>query len=1111
MALIGPILDDRTYEQLRDELVRRIPVYTPEWTDHNESDPGIALLELFAYLGEIAALPVQPDPRQPPRSRSSTCSACSRGRPQVARALLAACRPSRPQGVHVPTGDRGQRGRTSRSRPRTRCTSGRSRPRRRQAAARGRSSADPTTSAAREQHRRGDARRWLPARADFRQPTPAADVLPASSRARRPVPAPAPVPRREPRRSTSRCGWPGRQDAPTSRPSMLGRHALRRRRLRRGAARRPFDLVDATARRPAAGRLADTLTARPAGGAAGSCGPGRTRRPTTRGRAGRSSATPPAGMTTTGVVQLELPGRFPAHGPRSRPGRRLDRPPPLDDAELAARVVAWLQVARPRRRERRDPRAVAGSGSTPSESSRRRPAAPELLGTGTGEPGQRYQLAQRPVLAGTVELEVEEDDGWTRWTEVETLARAEPDDPHFTVDPQAGLVTFGTRSRVPQLGERIRVVLLPVRRRRAGNVPAGAITPLTGVAAVKVTNLLPRTGGATPRRWPRPSTRSPREVHRRDRAVTAEDFRALALRGRRRAPGRDAAAVPPRHPGPCAAPAWSASSSFPTEDLRNPGAPLPDLGLLRRVAAYLDPRRLVTTELYVIPPTYREIAVSVGVQRPGRLPGRRGPPLGRADPAPVPRAAAAVRPERVGLAAGRAVRRAELEAVAVQVDGVEYVDDDLQLARRSRCHLADGAGGDPQRAGRCRSCRPSRWSPGPRCPSALGYTPPPTPTPTRSSCRSRRRCAEPDDRALQPALRPGPVAAAATTTAPAGRRTGRGRARLVRAGRRSARPAGAGTARPVSPSTGGVGPTARAGRRRVVVLPYGVRLQPVRAKRLARATLASRAGGRRGPAAVRRRAGRAPGAGGRPVGAAADSARSPRPRADRPPGRRGGRRVRRPGPDRRPGGDWSAVRGRRGPLPGPAPQPAARRAHGLRPSRLVVDRSRRGPGAVAEPGTGRAPSWRPPTGAGPRGAGGHRPRGRQPRSPGRGPRTGQPFRVSLTVPAGWDELEPLDCPRLRRRSDRAPTPRRRSSTPAAGWPARPAARPAYRSQGRLVTYRLDSRDLRRPVGAGLPRRVRARRHLGPGRGADHRRRRGRRPDAARGLRSTTRATSCTRS
>src|SRR5262249_40098322 len=52
MSLPSPILDDRSYAQLRDELVRRIPVYNPEWTDHNPSDPGITLLELFAFLGE---------------------------------------------------------------------------------------------------------------------------------------------------------------------------------------------------------------------------------------------------------------------------------------------------------------------------------------------------------------------------------------------------------------------------------------------------------------------------------------------------------------------------------------------------------------------------------------------------------------------------------------------------------------------------------------------------------------------------------------------------------------------------------------------------------------------------------------------------------------------------------------------------------------------------------------------------------------------------------------------------------------------------------------------------------------------------------------------------
>lgn len=47
-----PNLDDRTFEQIKKELLLRIPRYTPEWTDWNESDPGVTLVELFAWLAE---------------------------------------------------------------------------------------------------------------------------------------------------------------------------------------------------------------------------------------------------------------------------------------------------------------------------------------------------------------------------------------------------------------------------------------------------------------------------------------------------------------------------------------------------------------------------------------------------------------------------------------------------------------------------------------------------------------------------------------------------------------------------------------------------------------------------------------------------------------------------------------------------------------------------------------------------------------------------------------------------------------------------------------------------------------------------------------------------
>lgn len=52
MTLEIPDLDDRAYEELIEDLRKRIPVHAPQWTDHNAHDPGIALLELLAWLAE---------------------------------------------------------------------------------------------------------------------------------------------------------------------------------------------------------------------------------------------------------------------------------------------------------------------------------------------------------------------------------------------------------------------------------------------------------------------------------------------------------------------------------------------------------------------------------------------------------------------------------------------------------------------------------------------------------------------------------------------------------------------------------------------------------------------------------------------------------------------------------------------------------------------------------------------------------------------------------------------------------------------------------------------------------------------------------------------------
>jgi hypothetical protein len=53
MALTLPNLDDRSWDELVAEGRSLIPNWAPDWTNHNAADPGITLIELFAYLSEM--------------------------------------------------------------------------------------------------------------------------------------------------------------------------------------------------------------------------------------------------------------------------------------------------------------------------------------------------------------------------------------------------------------------------------------------------------------------------------------------------------------------------------------------------------------------------------------------------------------------------------------------------------------------------------------------------------------------------------------------------------------------------------------------------------------------------------------------------------------------------------------------------------------------------------------------------------------------------------------------------------------------------------------------------------------------------------------------------
>lgn len=661
MALISPTLDNRSFEQLRDELIKRIPVYAPEWTNHNASDPGIALLELFAYLGEsllyrfnqipdttkiefLRLLGVQPRPAQP------------------AQVLIAAST-ELPEGVQILKDTEAKAGAVSFQ------TTDEVYVWPLEVAAAGKTPVEPVETTA-DQERRDDAL----ARANVTDPETAqfyeTTLVPADPLAADAQPLDVSA-------QLDQALWIALLTKATTQFEKLQGQVLFVGIAFDETIPQPFALqnLDTAAEYQSTGltvdpppmlwRLwngpADTRGDKPALTVVDIVGD------TTQG------------LVTTGVVKVSLPAQLPRIGLTT--AGDSDSPPPLTDDKLAARVVGWLQVTRPDTTTSGDSiHRVRWVGLNSVSAVQSRTAAAELLGTGTGDSDQRYPLNQRPVLPATVQLQVEELDGFRDWTEVETFVASGPDDRHYTVDHTAGAVSFGgtVAGRVPQIGERIRVLTYRYGGGVAGNVPAGAVTAVTGVAGVKVTNPTPAVGGADSVSLADALDAIPAEVHRRDRAVIAEDFRDLAaeVTGVARAE-----TLPLLHPDTPLVQAAGVVSVviFPDEDRRNPNAPSPDLGLLRRVANYLDQRRLVTTELYVIPPTYRQLSVSVGVQvREGYQVDavRRWVELIlRQYLAPLP----PLGPDGYGWPLGRAVRRAELEAVAVQVEGVEFLQG-LRLA-----------------------------------------------------------------------------------------------------------------------------------------------------------------------------------------------------------------------------------------------------------------------------------------------------------------------------------------------------------------------------------------------------------------------------------------------
>ena len=185
--------------------------------------------------------------------------------------------------------------------------------------------------------------------------------------------------------------------------------------------------------------------------------------------------------------------------------------------------------------------------------------------------------------------------GFRRWHEVETLVGQPPDARVFVLDPTGGTLRFGNsvEGRAPPSGIRNIVVRrYRVASGRGGAVEADSIGKLTrSLPHLKgVSNPLPASGGSDAETLGAVMRSGPAIVKARGRAVSPNDMALFAAR----APGADVArayalrGVDPSMPG-ARLPGVVGLFVVPNRRPNDPsaGPPIPDVGTLRAVAAYL--------------------------------------------------------------------------------------------------------------------------------------------------------------------------------------------------------------------------------------------------------------------------------------------------------------------------------------------------------------------------------------------------------------------------------------------------------------------------------------------------------------------------------------------
>lgn len=245
-----------------------------------------------------------------------------------------------------------------------------------------------------------------------------------------------------------------------------------------------------------------------------------------------------------------------------------------------------------------------------------------------GLPGQTISLQDKPILAGSLLLEVyEEDQIWHRWDEVPDFDASQPNDRHYVIDLQTGEVQFGDgiNGRIPPEIELNQNTNIRARQYKAGGGTRGNVKPeaiqslLTSGIKATVNNPRAAAGGTDVETLESAQQRIRKDLRQLYRAVQGNDFETLA----KQTPGLRLQRVKvfplynPDYPGismPGSVTVVAVPYVLPDPDPSKTTVPRPSQGFLRTVANFLEPRCLVASRVHVIGPKFIKVNLEIDLE-----------------------------------------------------------------------------------------------------------------------------------------------------------------------------------------------------------------------------------------------------------------------------------------------------------------------------------------------------------------------------------------------------------------------------------------------------------------------------------------------------------------